>query len=141
MTRLGQNGITHVMEREITRFVEGASKIAQSSLYRNRRSATRYHRAVPILFMRVDSGPGNDESATLRDVSTDGLSFFCDCGLSIGAILAVKLFWSDAESLRVPAIVRHCDITQQGFLIGAEFAARQPEACRLIELTAAVWYG
>lgn len=141
MTQTAPTPITHIMEREIQRFVERAAKIANSSLYRNRRASTRYHRAVPILYARLDDGAHHDESATLQDVSSDGLAFYCDHGLCVGSILAVKLFWSDTEAHRVPAIVRHCTITQQGFLIGAEFAVNHPDACRLIESQTSCWYG
>lgn len=136
-----ENSLAGVLEREIARFVEGAAKVAQSSLYRNRRSSPRYHRAVPIMYMRIDHGPANDECATLNDVSNDGLAFHCDRGLPVGALLAVKLFWAESEAIRVPAIVRHCEITQQGFHIGAEFATGHSEACQLIEQVSGMWYG
>jgi hypothetical protein len=141
MTQVDESSLAAVLEREIARFVDAAARVAQCDLYRNRRTSPRFHRAVPIMYMRVDNGPANDECATLNNVSNDGLAFHCDRGLPTGAVLAVKLFWSDTEAFRVPAIVRHCEITQQGFHIGAEFATHHHEACHLIESVAGTWYG
>ncbi len=141
MSHTTEHSLSHTFEREIERFIQTASLSDQEGLYRNRRSSTRIHRAMPIIFMRIDLIGGGDQSATLHNVSNDGLAFHCDCGLPVGAILAIKLFWSDTHSRRVPAIVRHCEITQQGFLIGAQFAVHQHEACELIQSNNEAWYG
>lgn len=135
------NPLSVTFEREIERFIKTASLADHEGLYRNRRATSRVHRAMPILFMRLDGGNSRDHSATLHNVSSDGLAFHCDCGLQVGAVLAIKLFWSDINSSRVPAIVRHCEITQQGFLIGAQFATHHPEACDLIQSSREAWYG
>lgn len=141
MSQLLEQPITELYEKEVERFIRTASQSVNMTLYRNRRASTRVHRSMPILFARVDNGPVVDQSATLYNVSNDGIAFYCDCGLPAGAILAVKVFWSDAHAQRLPAVVRHCDITQQGFLVGAQFAFHQPDVRELIESTPQVWYG
>ncbi|HWL94190.1 MAG TPA: PilZ domain-containing protein [Phycisphaerae bacterium] len=140
MTELAERNISARFEREINRFVVFASRHGNPVLYHNRRASARIHRSTPVLFTRIDDGPGADHPATLYNVSNDGVAFYCDHGLPAGAVLAVKLFWKESESSRVPAIVRHCEITQQGFLVGAQFAVHHHGACDLIESLAHTWY-
>ncbi|MCA9256227.1 MAG: PilZ domain-containing protein, partial [Phycisphaerales bacterium] len=94
------------------------------------------------LVVRLDVQGAGDIAGTLCDISDTGLGFLCDAGFRIGTLLGVKLFWSDVCSPRVPAIVRHCEIHPEGFLIGAEFAVGDPRACMAAEKTSSSrWYG
>lgn len=142
MPETAGNPLSRVLEREITRVVTLTADPSQLELYRNRRAAARHHRCRPILVCRLDGDPGADTSAALHDISTDGIGFFCETGFCEGAILAIKLCWSDPHAPRVPALVRHQHITRQGVLVGAQFIINSSHACELIENKwARHWYG
>lgn len=133
--------LSRVFEREIERFVAATSGTHQL-LYKNRRHDRRQHRECPLLVVRLDVTTSTDIAGTLSDISETGLGFLCDAGFRPGTLIGVKLFWSDACSPRVPAIVRHCEIHPDGFLIGAEFAVSDPIACAAAERKAPnPWYG
>jgi len=134
--------LAEVLRREVIRYVETARPFRQlRSASVNRRGAKRHDRECPIFVAALALEATKDRAATLRNISHDGLGFHCDAGLKPGSLISVKLFWSDPHSPRVPARVRHCEIEQEGFFIGAEFATTDPEACKLIERHHAHWYG
>lgn len=141
MLALATDAISKVFEREITRFIESTARRWDCDRYQDRRTSTRYHRSRPMFVARLNKGQGVDVSATLRDVSMGGVGFFCDRAFPVGALLGIKLFWSDPNATRVPAIVRHSRITHQGFLIGAQFVIDNPQACRMIQNGLSSWYG
>ncbi len=142
MTHCANSPTTEALRREIDRFMQAAVKHGQSDLYQNRRSSLRYHRSWPLLVAAVEMPEMDDLSVTLSDVSADGVGFFCDRSLPEGMLLGVKLFWMDPNSPRVPAIVRHQQITQQGFLVGAQFLFDDPTARDMIRRHATgSWYG
>ncbi len=129
------------LQREISRFLQVALKPGASDMCHNRRSAVRYHRACPLFVARLDCRQAEDFSVTLHDVSNDGIGFYCDQPLPKGCLIGIKLFWAEANAPRVPAIVCHQELTQQGFLVGAQFAASDTEACAVIESeTGKRWY-
>ena len=129
------------MSREIDKFLQIAARRCPVDLYRDRRAIPRYHRSMPLPVALLDQDPVEDVSVTLRDVSADGIGFYCDTGFPSGCLLGVKLFWSDPRGCRVPAVVRHTLITQQGFLVGAQFVTRDPDACERVAFEALNWYG
>lgn len=141
MTALAEQCAANVYEREISRFLREATGRRNKFLTADRRGARRYHRSMPIFITRLDGHPKEDLSVTLDDISVSGIGFFSDIGFPVGAILSVKLFWSDPHATRVPAVVRHTEITQQGMHVGAEFIVSDNRACELIETTPASWYG
>lgn len=139
---LATHPLADMMQREISRFVETSIPFRRNlSLSYNRRGVKRHDRECPIFVAILKDSPPDDIAATLRNISDKGLGFHCDVGLRKGTLISVKLFWSDANAPRVPARVRHCDIEQEGFLIGAEFALDDVEACKIIEKTQIDWYG
>jgi hypothetical protein len=133
--------ISHIMSREISRFIDSAARGGRSELYVNRRSAARVHRSYPLLVARVDDGRGRDYSVTMANVSKEGVGFYCDTGFPVGSILGVKLFWSDPHSVRVPLLVCHNLITTRGVLVGGRFAIDDAAACELVEAWRPGWYG
>ncbi|MFH1419475.1 MAG: PilZ domain-containing protein [Planctomycetota bacterium] len=141
---MGQSSISDIrvaLQREISRFLQLAARPAYSDLYHNRRGAIRYHRACPLFVARLDSHPAEDISVTLHDISNEGIGFYCDQPLPKGCIIGIKLFWAEPNAPRVPAVVRHQELTQQGFLVGAQFAASDAEACARVEAeTGKRWY-
>ncbi len=141
MPAIAPHPLAKVFEREIARFVAAASHSNCSSLYRNRRSAARYHRSWPLLITPIGQGDESDLSATLHDVSSGGIGFFCDSGFPVGTFLGIKLFWSDPDTPRIPAVVRHARITQEGVLIGARFVVNSQKLCMLIDDGHHAWYG
>ncbi len=141
MHSISTNPVSMVFVREIERFVAATSGTHQL-LYRNRRNNRRQHRECPLLVVNLDISRSTDVAGTLCDISDEGLGFLCDAGFRGGTLIGVKLFWSDVCSPRVPAIIRHCEIHPEGFLIGAEFAVNDPNACKVIEkLAPPTWYG
>lgn len=141
MSAIATHPLAKVFEREIARFVAAASRSHCASLYRNRRSAARYHRSWPILITPIGQGAEDDRSATLHDVSSGGIGFFCDSGFPVGTYLGIKLFWSDSDTPRIPAVVQHVRITQEGVLIGAKFVVNSEKLCMLIDGGCEPWYG
>lgn len=141
MTTANASPLAHVFHREIERFVETTVRTGANSLYQNRRRASRHHRECPLLIAKLGNITKTDAAATLYDISTDGLGFLSDAGYPVGTLIGIKLFWSDTAATRVPAIVRHCEIHVEGFLIGAEFVFDDPDACSLIERAETAWYG
>lgn len=141
MQSTAANPLSKVFEREIERFV-AATAGSHQMLYRNRRNNPRQHRECPLLVVRLDIKTPQDIAGTLCDISDTGLGFLCDAGFRPGTLLGIKLFWSDVLSPRIPAIVRHCEIHTEGFLIGAEFAVGDPRACSAVEgQIESCWYG
>ena len=132
--------LSMVLKREVARFLTSAAPTSRP-LYRNRRAAARYHRALPIFVYRLDKGRAFDVGATLQDISDDGIGFHCDEEFPLGAILGIKLFWSEPNAPRIPVIVRHWHVTQEGILIGAHFALNDAVACTLLEAGSRTWYG
>ncbi len=141
---MGMSSVSDIriaLQREISRFLQVAAKPGQSDLYHNRRSTVRYHRACPLFVARLDNHNTEDLSVTLRDISNEGVGFYSDQPFPKGCIIGIKLFWAEPNAPRVPAIVRHQELTQQGFFIGAEFAASDAEACARVESeTGKRWY-
>lgn len=129
------------LRKEIARFMNAAVKLGNTDLYQNRRSSVRYHRSWPMFVSRLDAPKVRDLSVTLHNISDDGIGFLCDEGLQVGAVIGVKLFWSDPEAPRVPAVVRHVQITQEGILVGAQFMVHDHELCRLVSRQHPRWYG
>ncbi|MCB9854921.1 MAG: PilZ domain-containing protein [Phycisphaerales bacterium] len=141
MQSTSNNSLSRVFEREIARFFEATSGTRQD-LYRNRRHDQRQHRECPLLVARLDVSSATDIAGTLVDISESGVGFLCDAGFRTGTLLGIRLFWSDVCSPRIPAIVRHCDIHPEGFLIGAEFAVGDPRAAAAIEaISTTDWHG
>jgi hypothetical protein len=132
---------TDQLAREISRFLNAASKHGNSDLYHNRRTAVRYHRAWPMFAARLDAPTIRDQSVTLHNISAGGIGFFCDEGFPVGSVIGIKLFWSDPCSPRVPAIVKHVQITPEGTLIGAEFAISDHGLRKMIAEKSRDWYG
>ncbi len=133
--------ISELLSSEIARFMDAAIKRGDSNLYHNRRSTVRHHRTWPLFVARMDAEDTGDLNVTLRDISLQGIGFLCDAGFPVGCVLGIKLFWSEPNAPRVPAIVRHNQITLEGTFVGAEFAVNDPEACALIEKNLPSWYG
>ncbi len=133
------DSFARVFQREIERFVEATARSAL--LYQNRRRKARHHRECPLLIARLPGGPDSDVAATLHDISSEGIGFLCDAGYPVGTVIGIKLFWSDSDATRVPAVVRHCEIHAEGFLVGAEFAVDDDRACNLIAQSPLAWYG
>lgn len=141
-TSVAIHPLSEVLMREVVRYVETVVPFRQPrSPSHNRRGNKRHDRECPIFVAKLAENHGKDLAATLRNISRDGLGFHCDAGLKPGCLISIKLFWSDPNAPRIPARVRHCDIEQEGFFIGAEFATSDPKACKLIELNQAAWYG
>ncbi len=129
------------LRNEIARFMNAAVKRGNTDLYQNRRSSVRYHRSWPLFVTRMDTPKSRDLSVTLHNISNDGIGFLCDEGIPVGSVIGVKLFWSDPEAPRVPAVVRHVQITQEGILVGAQFMVHDHELCSLVTRQSAQWYG
>ncbi len=141
MASLAQGCMSDVLVREIGRFMKAAAKRGESDLYNNRRGATRFHRSWPLFVTRLGGSENEDISVTLDNISSGGLAFHCDEPFGVGALIGVKLFWSDPHSLWIPAQVRHQQITQQGFLVGASFEVHDPTLHRLVEeRIGSTWY-
>ena len=136
------HALADLMGREIERFVNSTALRGKSDLYTNRRAAMRYHRSVPMLVARLDGSPAQrqDYSVTMSDVSSGGIGFFCDTGFPVGSILGVRLFKSESGPVRVPVVVCHNLVSSRGVLVGARFAADDPEACELVEQWRPAWY-
>lgn len=141
MISLDVNPLSQVFEREINRFITRTAKPASPDLYQDRRASARFHRSWPLFVRQLDQKRHEDISCTLDNVSPRGIGFFCDSGFPVGTVLAVKLFWSDPNAPRVPAVVRHNQITQQGILVGAEFVIHDEAACAQIQEALSTWYG
>jgi len=142
MPELLSNRLSRVFQREIVRFVASSFSNPESSgLYRNRRATRRHHRACPLLVTRLDRGPACDERVILHDITTQGIGFHGETVFPVGSLLGIKLFWSEIDSPRIPAVVRHHRSTRHGILLGAEFVFHHAEACRLIEESGFSWYG
>ena len=141
MSGLAVHPLAKVFEREIQRFVAAAADHGGAQLYRNRRAAARIHRSWPLLITRLGRRGDMDISGTLHDVSSGGIGFYCDHGFPVGALLGIKLFWSDPNTPRVPALVCHNQVHQEGILVGARFVVHDAEACALIDTGADAWYG
>jgi hypothetical protein len=141
MSAIAPHPLAKVFEREIARFVAAASRGDCTDLYRNRRSSARYHRSWPLLVTPIGQGDASDLSATLHDVSSGGIGFFCDSGFPVGTFLGIKLFWSDPDTPRIPAVVRHTRITQEGVLLGTRFIVNSEKLCTLIDNGRHAWYG
>ena len=141
MTALAAEPLSMVLAREIDRFVAASASMKGASLYRNRRASVRYHRSSPIFVARLIDDLVEDVRATLHDISTNGIGFYCNCRFPIGAILGVKLFWTDSGAPRVPVCVRHQHTTADGILTGAQFITDDAKVCRLLECCPTAWYG
>jgi len=141
MTTFAAEPLSMVLAREIDRFVSASVRMKGASLYRNRRASVRYHRSCPIFVAQLADDLVEDVRATLHDVSSDGIGFYCDSRFSVDAILGVKLFWTDIGAPRVPVCVRHQRATSDGILIGAQFVTDDSKVCRLIERCPTAWYG
>jgi len=141
MSTLIADPLAKVFEREIARFVAASARQGGGRSYRNRRAAVRYHRSCPLFIARLDDGFIEDIPATLHDVSTGGIGFYCDYEFPVSAILGVKLFWSEPCAPRIPVNVRHHSHTSNGILTGGQFLIHDPLACRLIEKAPISWYG
>ncbi|MCG8403973.1 MAG: PilZ domain-containing protein [Phycisphaerales bacterium] len=133
--------LSQVFLREIDRFIAKTIKPTSPGLYQDRRVSKRFHRSWPLFVTHLDEDPVVDISGTLDNISTKGIGFYCDSGFAVGTYLAVKLFWSDPHALRVPAVVRHNQMTQQGVLVGARFVLHDEDACELIQHKLVSWYG
>lgn len=131
---------TYVFEREIRRFLE-STRPGKPVLYRERRQAVRFHRSVPIFVANLDTHTVEDHRVTLDNVSATGIGFLAETAFPVGSLLAVKLFWADPHTARVPAIVRHTEIRAQGFFVGAEFVLDNPELCDRVASAVESWYG
>jgi hypothetical protein len=129
------------LAREIARFLHSTIRRSNSDLYYNRRTEMRYHRSWPMFVARLDVKQPQDVSVTLYDISREGVGFYCDDGFPIGTPIAVKLFWSDPTSPRVPAVVQHNKITLEGTLVGAQFVLNDTQMCKLADLSKPGWYG
>lgn len=129
------------LAQEITRFLNLAAKHGNSDLYHNRRSSVRYHRSWPMFVTLLDSPVLCDQSVTLHNISATGIGFFCDEGFPVGTVIGVKLFWSDPDSPRIPAIVKHNQITPEGTLVGAEFAINDHGLRKILLEKEGNWYG
>lgn len=141
MTPSAAEPLSMVLAREIHRFVDTSARMKGASLYRNRRASVRYHRSCPIFVARLADSLVEDVRATLHDISTRGIGFYCDCRFPVDAILGIKLFWTDLDAPRVPVCVRHQNATADGILIGAQFITDDAKVCRLLECCPTAWYG
>lgn len=141
MTTSAAESLSMVLAREISRFVDASARMKEASLYRNRRASVRYHRSSPIFVAQLADNLMEDVRATLHDISTEGIGFYCDSWFPVDAILGVKLFWNDPGVPRVPVCVRHQQATADGILIGAQFVIGDAEVCRLLERCPTAWYG
>ena len=141
MTASAAEPLSRVLVREIDRFVAASARMRRASLYRNRRASVRYHRSCPIFVARLAYDLAEDVRATLRDVSSDGIGFYCDLCFPVDAILGVKLFWTDPGAPRVPVCVRHQRETADGTLVGAQFITDDTKVCRLLACCPTAWYG
>lgn len=90
---------------------------------------------------RLDQKGSPDASVTLYNVSSGGVAFLSDTTFPPGALLGIKLFWSDPDAARVPAIVRHTYPRSKGILVGAEFVLDDPRVFELIYQRNGRWYG
>ncbi len=109
------------MQLEIDEFIRGARENGFRSGDTRRRAARQYHRAWPVL-VSFDNGRHCDElSVPLRNVSDTGLGFVASRPIDVGSKVFIKLFWQDQTRPRLPAVVRHTTLVDEGYLIGCEF--------------------
>ena len=132
---------SQALAHEISRFLHTTARQSNSDLYYNRRASVRYHRSWAMFVARLDIKQPQDISVTLHDISREGVGFLCDQGFPVGTPIAVKLFWSDPTSPRVPAVVKHNKITLEGTLVGAQFILTDADLCKLAESSKPAWYG
>ncbi len=141
MTTSAAEPLSMVLAREIRHFVAASARMKGASLYRNRRASVRHHRSCPIFVAQLADDLAKDVSATLRDVSAEGIGFYSEYWFPIDVILGVKLCWTDPSALRVPVCVRQQHETPDGILVGAQFITDDAEVCRLLESCPSTWYG
>lgn len=131
--------VDHI-RREIAKFVAITRRRSEGDLYLGRRSTRRHYRTWPLLISPLDGANEGDVSVALYNASDSGVAFRTVRAFRREQLIAVKLFWHDPRGYRVPAVVRHCEKTDHGFIVGCEFVLSDPElAARACDLRTR-WY-
>ncbi|HNO76460.1 MAG TPA: PilZ domain-containing protein [Phycisphaerae bacterium] len=112
---------SNVLIREVLlRFLAISQRRCDSNRTTGRRAHPRHNRTWPLAVIDTKH-PGCEEAAALHDASNGGIAFLYRRSIDVGSIVRLRLFWSDADSPLVPAVVRHRTLTDDGFLIGCEY--------------------
>ena len=100
-------------------WIQDARKTGEADSYAGKRRQERFT-WFPQLEVRVISASGQPRThlASGHDISEGGLRFFCR--QPIEAFVNVEVF-VEGETAGVPAVVKHCTQTFNGYLIGADF--------------------
>lgn len=113
--------VSTVVVREIARFLAATRRRSERDLYLGKRAYRRHYRSWPLLVTSLRPQSEGDVSAALCNASEDGLAFRCARCFQVGHVLAVKLFWHDPTSGRVPVVVIHHETDGDIAVVGCAF--------------------
>ena len=130
-TPTGLTTCRELLEREIARFRDYARLRCDVDRRRFRRRHLRYQRSWPLLVAALEDGVLLEYSAALHDAADGGIAFVSKQPFDMDQMVFIRLFWHDAEALRIPARVRHATPITGGILTGTEYALGDLEACEL----------
>ncbi|GJM24286.1 MAG: hypothetical protein DHS20C16_07010 [Phycisphaerae bacterium] len=104
----------------LLRFLAISQRRCDSNRATGRRDYLRHKRTWPLAIIDPKD-PTCEEAAALHNASVGGIAFLYRRSIDVGSIVRLRLFWGDADSPLVPAVVRHRTLTENGFLIGCEY--------------------
>jgi hypothetical protein len=100
-------------------WLQEAQRTGAGDSYTGRREKRRFTWNAQLeVRVIAESGHAATRLAHARDVSEAGIRFLCKQPISPWTKIEVS---GVAESVGVPAVVRHCTSTVNGFFIGADF--------------------
>ena len=97
-----------------------------------RRNALRRKVRLPVLFWETttDDRHGNGKEIKIRDISVDGLGFFCDQVYPLGACLSVDIYLPGMKrpvSSTIKVVSVEAVVKQEDYIIGTMFIDLGPE--------------
>jgi len=140
MPQIAPPASTKRVQEEIQRFIRIAQERSEYDYDRRRRTQRRYHRSWPLLVYVPGATGELDVSAALHNASPLGIAFLTPVTIQANAVVFIKLFWHDPESIRVPALVRHTTPTEHGYLVGCEFSQDDDTMCEMAMSRGRSWY-
>jgi len=118
-----------IIRQEIARFIAAARRLDGQGHEQRRRRIRQAHHAWPLLVAAGDRPYDPDLPAMLHNASELGIAFLSPMSIPAGTTVFIKLFVQDSFCPRVPAVVRHCTPSRDGYLIGCEYRAAEVEVC------------
>ena len=106
---------------EIVELVNSARQQGYRNVDLRRRAKRYYHRSWPILVSYRNGQCSDELSVPMRDVSELGIGFLSSDPFEVGSSVFIKVFWYDRSRPRLPAVVRHVTVSEDGYIIGCEF--------------------